>query len=1023
MIQKLALGMFLLTSSTTVFAVTQIPTGSEWRYLDDGSNQGTAWRARNFNDSAWLRGSAELGYGDGDESTVIGFGPDANNKFITTYFRHSFTIQDASEITGLTANLLRDDGAVVYLNGTEVIRSNMPGGSIGFRTLASRGIGGSAERQIQSADINANLLRNGRNVIAVEVHQNGGGSSDLSFDLELISEEAAPPPPQSTTDTLVSTGSQWRYLDDGSNQGTAWRARNFNDSAWLRGSAELGYGDGDESTVIGFGPDARNKFITTYFRRSFTLQDASSITSLTANLLRDDGAVVYLNGTEVIRSNMPGGNIGFRTLASRGIGGSAERQIQSADINTNLLRDGRNVIAVEVHQNGGASSDLSFDFELISESGSGGGQADPNLPLVDNFNGGLSLDWRTRDDAGNRSDWRPVNNTYQQRNQVRASRRNLVESYHLGSYSYINDSFDLSDYRFSVDIIPTGENGDNIGVMFRYRDNDNYYRLSMDARFGFTRLEKRVNGEFTTLARNAIGYRVNRQQRVVIEVVGSSIFVTINGDSLFAVEDSDIASGTVALYASTIATFDNVVVEAPSNDASVVLATPGADSVVTANAFSVEALVNNAPVGSQVDFVLDGNLVSSITNPPYIADFSGISRGNHTVSVELFDSRSTRLDSDSNDNIGVVGNNALALGDSITNGTGDRFASDNRSANGRVVGNRGYASRLSDLLTIDRSAPQIVFNEGIGGDGAFEAISRVESILERHPQSNEAFLMLGTNDANGSLPVPAGVYRDRMESVIDELPNSITTTVAVPPPIFGRSSPFSNPLSASPNNFIRDYRRVIQNDLSGINIGPDFFNCFLEEENYFSLFEDNLHPNGLGHSAMSQIWRASLSGRLAPRGRCVLSRFRFVLLNLEPSTSAPYIKQNLIEAGDPVYVDEDYTLASSPRQLRLDRGLWIMPANADRNNSRSSYITFDVDRNVTTYIAYNINPSNASHRIPNWMSGYTDTGLSLTVDGVSRPYRLYSRNFSSGDSITLGGNMASGASGANNQYLAIVVRN
>src|SRR5258706_8619506 len=85
--------------------------------------------------------------------------------------------------------------------------------------------------------------------------------------------------------SLISTGAVWKYLDDGSDQGTAWRARDFDDSAWLSGPAELGFGDGGEATTNTAG------FITYYYRRSFTVFDASSITNLRARIKRDDGAV------------------------------------------------------------------------------------------------------------------------------------------------------------------------------------------------------------------------------------------------------------------------------------------------------------------------------------------------------------------------------------------------------------------------------------------------------------------------------------------------------------------------------------------------------------------------------------------------------------------------------------------------------------------------------------------------------------------------------------------------------------
>ena len=66
-----------------------IALGAEWRYLDDGSDQGTAWRGLNFDDSGWQSGAAELGFGEGDEATVLARGA------ITYYFRHGFTADTA----------------------------------------------------------------------------------------------------------------------------------------------------------------------------------------------------------------------------------------------------------------------------------------------------------------------------------------------------------------------------------------------------------------------------------------------------------------------------------------------------------------------------------------------------------------------------------------------------------------------------------------------------------------------------------------------------------------------------------------------------------------------------------------------------------------------------------------------------------------------------------------------------------------------------------------------------------------
>ena len=93
--------------------------------------------------------------------------------------------------------LLRDDGAVVYLNSNEVFRSNMPGGVIGYRTLASAAVGGGDELAWYSTNVSPARLTAGLNVLAVEIHQNSTNSSDLGFDLEFLGVAPPPVPPLS----------------------------------------------------------------------------------------------------------------------------------------------------------------------------------------------------------------------------------------------------------------------------------------------------------------------------------------------------------------------------------------------------------------------------------------------------------------------------------------------------------------------------------------------------------------------------------------------------------------------------------------------------------------------------------------------------------------------------------------------------------------------------------------------------------------------------------------------------------
>jgi hypothetical protein len=115
--------------------------------------------------------------------------------------------------------------------------------------------------------------------------------------------------------------------------------------------------------MVSFGSDASNKHITTYFRKSFNIENPNLYNDLTLEAIRDDGIVVYLNGTKVWQDNMPE-NFDYQTRATSGIGGDDETEWISTVIDNNLIA-GLNIIAVEIHQSSSSSSDMSFDFKLI----------------------------------------------------------------------------------------------------------------------------------------------------------------------------------------------------------------------------------------------------------------------------------------------------------------------------------------------------------------------------------------------------------------------------------------------------------------------------------------------------------------------------------------------------------------------------------------------------------------------------------------------------------------------------------
>jgi phosphodiesterase/alkaline phosphatase D-like protein len=176
--------LLILISSISAFAdQIIIPTGSNWKYLDNGSNQGTTWKNSTFNDTSWASGNAELGYGDGNETTTIN-GGSSTNRYITTYFRKTITGLNTSLFTGYSLRVKRDDGVVIYVNGTEVYRNNMPTGALTYTSLASTPASDDGSSFI-AATIAASAFVAGNNTIAVEIHQVLNTSSDISFDLEV----------------------------------------------------------------------------------------------------------------------------------------------------------------------------------------------------------------------------------------------------------------------------------------------------------------------------------------------------------------------------------------------------------------------------------------------------------------------------------------------------------------------------------------------------------------------------------------------------------------------------------------------------------------------------------------------------------------------------------------------------------------------------------------------------------------------------------------------------------------------
>ncbi len=167
--------------------------------------------------------------------------------------------------------------------------------------------------------------------------------------------------------TLLAAGSSWRYLDQGTAPAATWTRSTFDDSQWDVGPAILGYGGDRETTVLSFGSNSSQKHITTWFRRTFVVENPALLTQIRIGLLRDDGAAVYLNGTELFRDNLPSGTLTPQTLASSAVGGGDEVIYFEHSVDPARLVAGTNLFAVEIHQTSRTSSDIAFDLRLTAD--------------------------------------------------------------------------------------------------------------------------------------------------------------------------------------------------------------------------------------------------------------------------------------------------------------------------------------------------------------------------------------------------------------------------------------------------------------------------------------------------------------------------------------------------------------------------------------------------------------------------------------------------------------------------------
>jgi hypothetical protein len=319
-----------------------VRAGDAWDYWKGTRAPPPAWREVGFSPGPdWLRGATGIGYGDEDDATLL---DDMQDGYPSIFCRRELTV--GGGVSRLALRMDYDDGFVAYLNGAEVARSESMGGAPGvavaWDTLAASREAGDLEEYA----LDPGILVAGENVLAIEVHNSSLGSSDLSFIPELVASSLA-----------IEANATWRFLRGSTPPPVAWSQPGFDDSTWEEGAAGIGYGDADDVTELA---DMRGSYVAIFSRQAFTIEDPQAAGDLLLTMVLDDGAVVYLNGVEVGRANMPAGPVTAGTLAAAAV----EPEVVAMSLPAALLVAGENLLAVSIHNASLESSDLSFDATL-----------------------------------------------------------------------------------------------------------------------------------------------------------------------------------------------------------------------------------------------------------------------------------------------------------------------------------------------------------------------------------------------------------------------------------------------------------------------------------------------------------------------------------------------------------------------------------------------------------------------------------------------------------------------------------
>lgn len=372
-----AAGNHSASSRVVTAPAVQVPAGAmelikpadTWKYRFVNSAPPANWTTGALDDAAWASGKAPLGWGDASVATTLSA---EGTKPLAYQLRKTFTVADASTIESLAVKTRSDDGIVAYLNGVEILRSNMGTGTISYASYATTAPStATALANPVTVTVPGWAVHDGANVLSVEVHSNYRSTPNSTFDLELdatLGVQPAPPAAAQKSDPVmaIAMDATWEYRLEDSAPAANWKAPATSETSWEQGSAALGWGSAPakkEFTARDTGASTR------YFRKTFRLADTNAVQELKITTRADDGIAVYVNGIEVGRKNLPAAGLTHRSPATATPGtATALKAPVQITVPGSALVDGTNVIAAEVHPGSRSTADLSFDLkaEIVS---------------------------------------------------------------------------------------------------------------------------------------------------------------------------------------------------------------------------------------------------------------------------------------------------------------------------------------------------------------------------------------------------------------------------------------------------------------------------------------------------------------------------------------------------------------------------------------------------------------------------------------------------------------------------------